>query len=317
MQPSDYTPQELVWVYPPQHPDLKDEIVKEFNIHPVIAQILVTRNFHSKEEIHQYLYAKLPDLHNPFLLTQMAVAVDRITAAIQRNEGILIYGDNDVDGMTGTALLTEFLLLVGSRVLYYVAKPATPRQQLIVEAKEYALTNGCTLFITVDCGITSATQIAQLKQSGIDVIITDHHEPVHTIPECIAILNPKLPNNPYPNRDLTGVGVAFKLAHALTDRLTAAGLISPTTVDLKSFLDLVTLGIVADTGRLLGENRILVSYGLKQMKETKRIGLLKLFNVSDLDAENISPFTIVSKIAPTQRRKSLLVSSFCWTLSAL
>lgn len=275
-----------------------EQIIKEFKLHPALAQVLITRDIHSKEEIHRYLYAKLPDLYDPFLLAQMPQAVDRLALALQTDEAILVYGDNDVDGMTGTALLTEFLQLIGCKVFFYVAKPGTMRQQLIIESLDYAKQNDCSLIITVDCGITSAEEIAQLKASQIDVIITDHHEPTHLLPECVAILNPKLPDNSYPNRDLTGVGVAFKLAHAMTNKLAGDGTFTAKQIDLKHFLDLVALGTVADTGPLVGENRILVSYGLEELKVTKRIGLLQLFSVSEVDASQITPFTIVSKIAP-------------------
>src|SRR5262249_9116446 len=143
-------------------PAWKEAIIKEFKIHPVIAQILVSRGFTSLSQIHDYLYAKLPDLHDPFLMAEMSQAVDRICKAIRLGESILIYGDNDVDGMTGTALLTEFLQFLGANVYFYVSNRGTLRQSLIVEALEYALKNQCRLLITVDCGITAATEIAKV-----------------------------------------------------------------------------------------------------------------------------------------------------------
>jgi single-stranded-DNA-specific exonuclease len=292
--PSD----EPLWIYPKLDPQWKESITKEFKIHPVTAQILVSRGFTSLEEIHHYLYAKLPDLYDPFLLAEMPQAVDRICRAIRESENILIYGDNDVDGMTGTALLTEFLQFVGANVFFYVSNRGTLRQSLIVEALEYALRNQCKLLITVDCGITAALEIAKVIQKNVDVIITDHHEPTDKIPHCIATLNPKLLNNLYPNRDLTGVGVAFKLAHAITNQLVAEGKISPRKVDLKRYLDLVALGTISDMGSLLGENRILVRYGIRQLKKTKRIGLMKLITISDVDLNELSTFAIASKIAP-------------------
>ncbi len=287
-----------LWMYPHLDPALKDAIIKEYKIHPVIAQILISRGFTSLEEIHDYLYSKLPDLHDPFLLAEMPLAVDRISRAISNCENILIYGDNDVDGMTGTALLTEFLQYIGANVFYYVSNRGPLRQSLIVEALEYALKNQCKLLITVDCGITAAGEIAKVVERGVDVIVTDHHEPTDKIPHCVATLNPKLLNNPYPNRDLTGVGVAFKLAHGVTKQLVAEGKISPKKVDLKRYLDLVALGTISDMGSLLGENRILVHYGLRQLRKTKRIGLAKLVSISDLDLNDISTFNIASKIAP-------------------
>lgn len=290
----------LLWVYPPHNEEWKEQIVAEFKIHPVTAQVLVTRGFSSLEQIHHYLYAKLPDLYDPFLMAEMKSAVVRVCQALQRNENILIYGDNDVDGMTGTALLTEFLRYIGCQVFFYVSTPGSSRQRLIVEALEYALQNQCRLIITVDCGITAAAEIARIAEQNVDVIITDHHEPTDTIPHCIATLNPKLNNNPYPNRDLTGVGVAFKLAHAVTNQLVVDGLLPPRKVDLKRYLDLVALGTISDMGALLGENRILVRYGLRQLRKTKRIGLAKLISISDpdLDMSDLSTFTVAAKIAP-------------------
>ena len=293
-----YMHENPLWILPKQDPAWKESIIKEFKIHPVTAQILVSRGFTSLEQIHDYLYAKLPDLHDPFLMAEMPQAVDRICKAIRDSENILIYGDNDVDGMTGTALLTEFLQSLGANVFFYVSTRGTSRQSLIVEALEYTLKNQCKLLITVDCGITAAAEIAKLAEKNIDVIITDHHEPTDKIPHCVATLNPKLLNNPYPNRDLTGVGVAFKLAHGITNQLVAEGRISPKKVDLKRYLDLVALGTISDMGALMGENRILVRYGLRQLRKTKRIGLTKLISICDVDMNELTTFTVASKIAP-------------------
>lgn len=287
-----------LWVYPKFDPQWKESIIKEFKIHPVTAQILVSRGFTSLEQIHAYLYAKLPDLYDPFLMAEMPQAVDRVCKAIRDSENILIYGDNDVDGMTGTALLTEFLQTLGANVYFYASNRGTSRQSLIVEALEYALKNECKLLITVDCGITAAAEIAKVVEKNIDVIITDHHEPTDKIPHCVATLNPKLLNNSYPNRDLTGVGVAFKLAHAITNQMVAEGRITPKKVDLKRYLDLVALGTISDMGSLKGENRILVRYGIRQLRKTKRIGLTKLISISDVDLNELSTFIIASKIAP-------------------
>lgn len=291
--------EEPIWVYPPKDPVFVDNIIKEFKLHPIMAQILTTRGFKSFEPIHDFLYAKLPELHDPFLMAEMPQAVDRICRAIQNKENILIYGDNDVDGMTGTTLLTEFLQDLGANVFFYVSNRGALRQSLIVEALEYALINQCKLLITVDCGITAAAEIAQVAARNVDVIITDHHEPTDKIPHCIATLNPKLLANPYPNRDLTGVGVAFKLAHGVINQLVSEGKISPKKIDLKRYLDLVALGTISDMGSLLDtENRILVRYGLRQLRKGRRMGLVKLFSICDVDLNDLSTFTIASKIAP-------------------
>lgn len=289
---------EPLWVYPEKNPRLFEAITKEFNIHPVTAQVLITRGFKSVEEVHEYLYAKLPNLLDPDLFPDMGTAVDRILAALEKNESILIYGDNDVDGMTAAALLTEFFRAIGVKTYVDIPNRATLKKSLIGDALQIALVNDCKLMITVDCGITAAREIQEVVQNGIDVIVTDHHEPTSKIPLCIATLNPKLINSTYPNRELTGVGVAFKLAHAVTNALIEQEKISPSKIDLKNSLDLVALGTIADMGSLRGENRILVRYGLKQLKKLKRIGLAKLFQVCDLRPHEVTPGDIASKIAP-------------------
>jgi single-stranded-DNA-specific exonuclease len=287
-----------LWVYPEKNPILFQQIISEFNIHPVTAQILISRGFKTMEEIHEYLYAKLPNLFDPDLFPDMDKAIERIIAAIHKQEPILVYGDNDVDGMTAAALLTEFLRAVGAKVFFNVANRASLKKSLIGDAYEFAKERRCSLMITVDCGITAAKEIEEVVRNGIDVIVTDHHEPTSRIPNCIATLNPKLINSTYPNRELTGVGVAFKLAHAITNRLIESEEISPTKIDLKNYLDLVALGTIADMGALKGENRILVRYGLKQMRKMKRMGLAKLFQVSEMQQGELSPVDIASKVAP-------------------
>lgn len=299
MHVSDISRDSPFWVYPPQSLDWQEQIIREFQIHPSIAQILISRGFTSFEQIHDFLYAKLPDLHSPALLSGMSQAVDRIFRAIRNGENILIYGDNDVDGMTGTALLTEFFQDLGVSVFFYVSNRGTQRQTLIIEALEYALANACKLLITVDCGITAAVEVAKVAEKNVDVIITDHHEPTDTIPHCTATLNPKLVNSPYPNRDLTGVGVAFKLAHAVTNRLSEEEGFSSKKIDLKQYLDLVALGTISDMGSLMDtENRILVRYGLRQLKKGKRIGLSKLLSICGVDTSELTTFQVASKISP-------------------
>lgn len=289
---------EPLWIYPPSHPELIEAIIAEFKIHPVTAQILISRGYKTLEEIHEFLYAKLPNLLDPDLFPEMEAAVERVLSAIKKKEPILIYGDNDVDGITAATLLTEFLKSIGATVFYYVPNRMTLKKYLIGDALEFSLKNHCKLLITVDCGITAAKEIQEVVSHGIDVIVTDHHEPTSKIPHCIATLNPKLINSTYPNRELTGVGVAFKLAHALTNRLVELEEISATKIDLKNYLDLVALGTIADMGALKGENRILVRYGLKQMRRSKRVGLSKLFQVCDIHPADITPIDIASKVAP-------------------
>ena len=287
-----------VWISPPSDLEWCKKIVKEFNIHPVTAQVLLSKGFKTVEEIHSFLYAKLPNLIPPDQMLDMGKAIDRIVQALNNNENILIYGDNDVDGITATALLVEFLRLLNANTFFYIPQRITTNSSTISDAIPYALSNKCTLLITVDCGTTAFQAIQDVINQNIDVIVSDHHEPSDKIPTCTAILNPKLTNNNYPNRDLTGVGVAFKLAHGITNHLVSTNIIPSSRIDLKQFLDLVALGTVSDMGSLKGENRILVQYGLKQFATSKRIGLIKLLEICNLSPSTITTTEIASKVAP-------------------
>lgn len=289
-------PEEYLWVYPKVDHPLQEKIVKEFNIHPATAKLLIARGFEDLDQIHSFLYAKLPDLFDPFLLPDMEKAVTRVIEAMDRKEPILILGDNDVDGMTGTALLTDFLTYLGAKVTPFISTRSIHRNHLILEAMEMATKLGCKLIITVDCGVSDEKEILEVAKQGIDVIVTDHHEPTDKFHYCLATLNPKLIGSTYPNRELTGVGVAFKLAHGVTTHL--ANREGAKKVDLKKYLDLVALGTIADMGVLQGENRILVRYGLKALKKTKRVGLVKLAAVCDLDLSEVTAQDIVFKLAP-------------------
>jgi len=289
---------ESLWIYPPVDSPWNEKIINELSLHPVTAQVLVSRGFTSFDQIHDYLYAKLPNLLDPNLFPEMEKAVQRVLLALKNKESVLIYGDNDVDGITGATLLTEFLNYIGIKALAYIPNRTSLKQSLMLDALDYASTNNCSLLITVDCGITSGEETEQAVKQKIDVIVTDHHEPTDQLPHCVATLNPKLKGSTYPNRDLTGVGVAFKLAHGITNTLIINGQMSPSKIDLKRYLDLVALGTIADMGSLLGENRILVRYGLSQMRLGKRIGLTKLFIVCDVDPSEVTTLDIASKLAP-------------------
>jgi single-stranded-DNA-specific exonuclease len=286
------------WIYPRTDEKTTALFVKEFMIHPIIAQILTARGFRDCQLVHDYLYAQLPNLHSPHLLSDMEKAIHRILKAMRKGEKILIYGDNDVDGITSTALLVDFFRKLNVLVVSHISTRHQLSKNVLEDGLDFAMREGCSLMITVDCGITACEEVIRFTEKKIDVIVTDHHVPTDKIPHCIATLNPKLINDAYPNKDLTGVGVAFKLAHAITNELVSSGKISPSHIDLKEFLDLVALGTIADMGSLLGENRVLVRYGLKQLKSTKRIGLKELFHVCGIKHEEISSNDIVLKIAP-------------------
>ena len=296
---NDLHTSEAVWVYPKIDPVSAKRIREALHLNPILAQVLVSRGMRDGDQIRQHLYSSLPDLVDPFEMPEMEAAVDRIMRAIEKKEEILVYGDNDVDGMTGTALLTEFLDQVGARVSAHVPNRTeligqTMMEEAFVRAKEL----DATLVITVDCGITAAAEIKRMVDGGVDVIVTDHHEPTEKIPLCAATLNPKLVNTTYPNRDLTGVGVAFKLAHAMTTHLLRHKMIDRKAIDLQSYLDLVALGTIADMGALVGENRVLVRYGLARLATTPRVGLRKLADISGVNVRNIRSVDVAAKLAP-------------------
>ncbi len=295
---SNKTTEHPRWIDPIDNPSWKKQVISEFNINPVIAQVLLSRGFESIQSIHKHLYAKLPDLYDPALFSQMNEAIKRIFKAYNDKEKILVYGDNDVDGITGTVLLIEFLTLIGIETEYYIPNRTSLEKSILSDAKDLAKGKNCSLIITVDCGITAADEIKKISEENIDVIISDHHEPTASIPHCAATLNPKLINSTYPNRDLTGVGVAFKLAHGLANFFIQKKLISPSKIDLKRYLDLVAIGTIADMGALVGENRILVRYGLKQLAKSKRIGLTKILSLCDINEEETTTNDIASKVAP-------------------
>lgn len=286
------------WVYPEKNPVLLKALVKEFNIHPVIAQVLISRGYKTVEEVHEFLYAKLPNLYSPDLFIDMDRAVERVVRAVKGKETILIYGDNDVDGMTAAALLVDFLRLIGGQVVVEIPKRTSGMLSWFEGALAVARAKECKLLITVDCGITATEEIEEITRAGVDVIITDHHEPTAPLPRSVVALNPKLFHSTYPNRELTGVGVAFKLAHAVTNFLIEHEEFPVAHIDLKDYLDLVALGTIADMGALKGENRILVRYGLKELRKTKRVGLAKLFEVSEMQSGDLTPADVASKLAP-------------------
>jgi len=288
----------LLWVYPTENKPLLDFFISEFHIHPATAQVLVSRKFTKKTDVHKFLYSKLPHLIPPEKLSEIDNATSRLHRALKKNESILIFGDNDVDGITGTALLVDFLRALGASVYFYIVSRTSDRGNTILDSLDYAKANNCTLLITVDCGITAADEVEEITKNGIDVIITDHHEPTDRIPHCIATLNPKLKGSKYSNKDLTGVGVAFKFAHAMMNILAKNGEVQADLIDLRRYLDLVALGTISDMGALTGENRILVRYGIEQLRKTQRIGLLKLIHVSEVNPEEITTSDVASKVAP-------------------
>lgn len=286
------------WDYPKHNEVFLKKILKEFHLHPAIAQVLISRGFQSIQEIRDFLHPQLSSLHSTSLFLDMEKAVARLLQAKANNEHVMIYGDGDVDGITGVTLIVEFLQILGVKTSYCCSGTLFKQHGETASLISQMLQDGISLLITVDCGITAGKEVQAINKQGIDVIVTDHHMPTGKLPHCIAMLNPKLDKNPYPNKELTGVGVAFKLVCATYEELIQQDASWKDKIDLLRFLDLVSLGTIADVGRLSGENRILVSYGIKEIAKGKRLGLKKLCSLSGVDKSEVSSTNLGIRITP-------------------
>lgn len=286
------------WDYPKHNEVFLKKISKEFHLHPAIAQVLISRGFQSIQEIRDFLHPQLSSLHSTSLFLDMEKAVVRLLQAKANNEHVMIYGDGDVDGITGVTLIVEFLQILGVKTSYCCSGTLFKQHGETASLISQMLQDGISLLITVDCGITAGKEVQAINKQGIDVIVTDHHMPTGKLPHCIAMLNPKLDKNPYPNKELTGVGVAFKLVCATYEELIQQDASWKDKIDLLRFLDLVSLGTIADVGRLSGENRILVSYGIKEIAKGKRLGLKKLCSLSGVDKSEVSSTNLGIRITP-------------------
>jgi single-stranded-DNA-specific exonuclease len=259
---------------------------------PIFQQILYNRGIVSSSAAEDYLYGTNFVHPDPFLLSGMVKAVDRIMLAINRNEKMIVYGDYDVDGVTATALLVELLKSMGAEVEPYIPDRFEEGYGLNKEALQSFVENGIKLAITVDCGIRSMGEAEFAKAIGLDLIITDHHHPLDEIPDAFAVINPKQKGDEYPYKELAGVGVAFKLAQAI---LTSTGAADDYA---ERWLDLVALGTVADLAPLIGENRALVRAGLQVIRTGRRKGLHALSQVAGLSIANTSASDIGFTLGP-------------------
>ena len=280
------------WIFHPRHdPERALGLARDVGTPLPVAHALIHRGVDTPAGAQRYLDPALEDLHDPFLLRGLATAVERLRAAIERNEPILVHGDYDVDGITSTFLLYSVLQGLGARVDFRIPHRTRDGYGLSEGAIEEARRRGCTLIVTVDCGITAHGPIATAHRAGIDVIVTDHHEPPPVLPEAFAIVNPHQPGCEYPFKALAGVGVAFKLAEAL---LRGHGGIARA----REFLDVVALGTIADVVPLVGENRVLARLGLDRLNQLQRPGLSALVEVSGLGGKRISSGHVAFVLAP-------------------
>jgi len=266
-------------------------LIQKLGISPLTAILLTNRGINQPEEAKKFLRCDLNDLHSPYLLKDIDKAISKIKKTVDKKERIMIFGDYDVDGITGTTILAKIIKLMGGEIKYYFPNRLTEGYGLNTQAIDDAKKQNIKLIITVDCGISANKEIDYAKSKDIDVIVIDHHEQIGSLPKAIAIIDPKQKECKYPYKKLAAVGVVFKVIQALIKEYNL-------DFDEFSLLDFVCLGTVADIVPLDGENRILVKNGLKQLMNTKNIGLKALIKSSDLEGKEINPGYISFRLAP-------------------
>lgn len=278
------------WEFYNQDENLVQKIAKEHNISELLSAILVNRNITDKKDIDVFLNPTRKDFHNPYLMPDMEQAVDRILMAIDKKEKVIIYGDYDVDGITSITVIKKFLKERGLDVGYYIPNRLDEGYGLNKEAIEKIANEGYTLIITVDCGISGIEEIKYAYEKGMEVIVTDHHEPLEELPKCVAVIDCKRKDNKYPFKNLAGCGVVFKLTQAISQKL---------NLDEKEYLkylDIVCVGTISDIVPLVDENRVIAKLGLKLVEQTRNPGLKALLIASGYKEVNSN--TVSFGIAP-------------------
>ena len=276
----------------PADPEKVGRLSAELGIDRVLADLLVKRGVETFEQARSFFRPSLNDLHDPFLMKDMDVAVERVRKAITSEEKILVYGDYDVDGTTAVSLVYSFLRRYSSKVDFYIPDRYDEGYGVSYKGIDWAGDNGFGLIITLDCGIKAVDEIAYAKEKGIDFIICDHHVPDEVLPPAVAILNAKREDNTYPYEHLSGCGVGFKFmqAFAISNGIEFHHLIP--------LLDLVAVSIASDIVPIMGENRILAYHGLKQLNSNPSVGLKAIIDVCGLSEKEITVSDIVFKIGP-------------------
>jgi single-stranded-DNA-specific exonuclease len=301
------------WATATPQPLLAETLARQLKISPLLAQCLVNRGFDEPAAIENFLSPRLKNLADPFLLPNMAVAVERLLRAHQDGEPLVIFGDYDVDGVTSTTFLLEVLRKLGWRAEAYLPNRMDEGyglsrdgvenclKKFSASAKGSGATSPVKLLLAVDCGSTAVETISWLKRQGVEVIVLDHHQVSSPAPEAVALVNPQLTENSKLKTqnftELCSAGLAFKLAHALVKRGRETGLPGAAEFDLRPLLDLVALGTIADLVPLTGENRILVTAGLEKLNTTKRPGILALKEVAQ-SPEKLGTHDVGFQIAP-------------------
>jgi len=282
--------EEPIWVIASPREEARF-LSSELDIPLPIAQILVNRKIHKPDVAHKFLFGTWDELYDPFLMKGMKEAVERIQRAIFEKERILIFGDYDVDGVLSVVMLFKALESLGGDVSYFIPARLKEGYGIKEEHLEVVLQNKACLVISVDCGIKAVEFVQKAKELGVDVIITDHHLPGPRLPEALAILNPALKDSGYPENNLAGVGVVFKLVQALFNK-------EQRVPNLRHFMKLVSIGTISDIADLRGENRLFVKYGLKELEDVSNLGLKSLLDVCGLRSKKISEGDVGFRIGP-------------------
>jgi single-stranded-DNA-specific exonuclease len=269
------------------------QISEQIKCPEMIAEMLVCKGITDLAEINSFFNPNLDDVFDPFIFKDMKKAVERIIRAINKEEMITIYGDYDVDGTTSTALLYLGLKKVGAIMSYYIPHRMIDGYGLSLSGVDQIKENGAQVIISVDCGINAIEEVEQINSLGMDIIITDHHNPKEKLPAAYAIINPKLEDCEYPFAELAGVGVAYKLLRAVYSKMKVD---SKEVVD--KYVDLVALGTIADIVSLTGENRIFASIGLERLVKKQNIGITALINIAGLSEKELNSSDIVFGLAP-------------------
>ena len=281
---------EKIWHRPSGDALSTNTLAQDLNVRPEIAQILINRSIDTAQKAQKYLHGTTEDFYDPFLLKGMEETVARIEQAIDQNEKITIYGDYDVDGISSISLLLIYFKMIQVEVDFYIPNRQEEGYGINSGALKTISDKGSTLVVTVDCGITAVEEAQVAKELGIDLIITDHHEPQAVLPDAYALVNPKQPACSYPYDMLAGVGIAFKLVQALLGDQFAA--------HQATFLEIAALGTVADVAPVTDENRIITKYGLKEMNQSSNLGMQALIEASSLEDRTINGGHIGFVLAP-------------------
>ena len=283
------------WTYEEPTADETDAataLAREVNIHPALGRLLLKRGIKTATEARRFFRPQLSDLHDPFLMNDMQVAVDRLNQALGRKEHIMVYGDYDVDGCTAVALVYKFLSQFYSNIDFYIPDRYEEGYGISRKGIDFAAEMGVKLIIVLDCGIKAVEEVAYAREKGIDFIICDHHVPDDELPPAVAILNPKRTDNHYPDTHLSGCGVGFKFMQAFA----ASNGIEFNK--LMGLLDLCAVSIASDIVPIMGENRILACQGLRCLNTNPSIGLRAIVEVCGLSERELSMSDIIFKIGP-------------------